>query len=98
MSSLFTLLSTTPESLAKLQYDSLKAHAIVVLQSALRNVTQDTPDKIKTFHSPAGDGYGRDNDCIDFAYPGTDEPLDIKEITEKLLHLKELTDHKKKGK
>lgn len=96
MMDLDKLLKTTPESLAKLQYDLLKDHAISVLRKALTLMEKGEPEKIAVFFSPAGGGGGCDNHCIDFSIPGSGVTLDIEEVTERLISLKNIIQKGKK--
>lgn len=89
-----SLLETTPQSLAKLQHDELKKHAIAVLLRVADLIGDEKYDEVDshTFYSPSGDGYGMDNNCIDFKV-GEDHK-DILDIVEKLRTLKALSEIK----
>lgn len=83
------IMETTPETLARVQYDALQKHVISILQLALINVSNhkgvgDTP----TFYSPAGDGMGMDNTCIDFAYKSGTDGLDFADVCSELMRLR----------
>jgi hypothetical protein len=83
-----TLMSTKPEDLAELQYQQLNKHIIRILEQVTNYVRNESYDEIKKMlsHSPAGDGYGLDNDFINFTYLDT-ESMDILEVIEKLERL-----------
>ena len=82
------MLKLTPESLAKAQYDELKKHALQVLSEVSSLIYEDkfgSLDKF-TFFSPSGDGYGLDNNCINF---GTDDEVkDIADVVNRLVELR----------
>jgi hypothetical protein len=90
------LLKTTPETLAVEQHDALKAHVINVLESTLKAVKDEYYSAIQelTIDSPAGDGYGCDNNFINFGYEDN-KPLDICEVMERLIELKKIAKKKK---
>lgn len=83
-------LKLTPESLAKVQLDALKAHAVGILNTVSKFIQSEEWDKINSMlkKSPAGDGTGMDNCFIDFKFSGVDSGDDIYELTSKLKHLK----------
>lgn len=85
---LHELMSTTPESLAEKQRNALEAHIIRRLTLAIEHVKSRkyTDLKALTFSSPAGDGYGMDNDCIDFAW----DPKDCADILQAYNRLEQL--------
>ncbi len=88
-----TLLSTTPESLAQAQHDALQAHVLQVLDYWVRAIKDRKygDDEIPaTFASPAGDSYGLDNVCIDFAPPGVTTDMDISDVLTRLEELNKL--------
>ena len=67
---LVELLATTPEDLAKKQFEALKMDAIATLRKVAELIKANKFDEISalTEHSPAGDCMGRDNDYIMFHY------------------------------
>lgn len=85
------LMSTQPEELAEKQHKHLKDHVIGTLKKAVMLIEDENYSEIDNmlFHSPAGDGYGFDNDCIDFRISGVSEPMDIGEVTDWLKKLKD---------
>ena len=84
------LMTTTPESLAKLQHDTLKAHFLDVLKSIQDAIQHEeyNEEDLPLFNSPAGDGWGLDNVCIDFSYAGHSDPIDIQEALTMLRKLR----------
>jgi len=90
------LMTTTPQNLAERQLEALSAHAIGILKALIESIkVKNFKDVPLTFFSPAGDGYGRDNYCINFAY-NKDETMDIAELMEKLELLRLLCAEKPK--
>jgi hypothetical protein len=63
------LLDTSPETLAIAQKKALSAHVCARLSQIMDAIHQGRYDEVRklTFESPAGDGMGSDNTCIDFA-------------------------------
>lgn len=86
--SLSDLMETNIYSLAQRQYDALKANTLNKLALAYQLVKEDKLDQIEalTHFSPAGDGYGADNDFINFGW-NEEYPKDIVEVTEILQDL-----------
>ena len=83
------LMETTPETLARAQYDALQKHVLTILEQAATNVANhkgvgDTP----VFFSPAGDDMGLDNTCIDFAYKIGTDGLDFNAVCTELMRLR----------
>jgi hypothetical protein len=89
------LLKTTPETLAVEQHAALKEHVIKVLESTLQAVKDEYYSAIQelTIDSPAGDGYGCNNNFINFGYNEKD-PLDICDVMERLIELKKIAKKK----
>jgi hypothetical protein len=87
------LMTVTPESLAKLQHDTLKKHFLQVLESIQIAIEKEKydPEKLTLFASPSGDGWGLDSTCIDFGYEGCSDPIDIGEALQMLNRLKNLS-------
>lgn len=83
------IMSITIENLAKTQHDALKRHVINVLDTVKKCIEKEQYDQIEdlTFESPAGDGWGLDNQVIDFSYKD-DENMDITEVAWLLNNLK----------
>lgn len=85
------LMETSVDTLAKRQFDALKAHVVKVLQDAAYNINACQFDKIPTFYSPGGDDAGCDNTCLDFSWCETQGPyLDIGNVISKLKELKKV--------
>ena len=82
------LMLTSPSSLAEVQLKSLKAHVIAVLKSAIKDINENRfiANSIPISHSPAGDGYGCENNFIDFGYDVNE--MDISEALCELDRLK----------
>jgi hypothetical protein len=87
-------LRITPESLAKEQYDALKAHSISVLENIIELIKTENYSMIDSLleTSPAGDGYGRDNHYINFGHIDyyNQYGADIREVVDRLMGLKKL--------
>lgn len=91
------LLKTTPESLAKEQHDALKAHVLATLDEFRARIDAENYKgaEMLTYNSPAGDGWGSDDTCINFSYDGTNDTADLGAVLERLKALKELSSMKK---
>ena len=87
------LMNLNVSNLAKAQHEELKKHVIHVLEKVLDAVKDEKYDDIKdmTFESPSGDGWGMDNDCINFSYSNGDK-MDVMEVVYELKRLKEIGD------
>jgi len=85
-SALNVLMATTPETLASRQYDCLHAATIARLEEVImllkKHDLKEISDNLLQ-HSPAGDGYGEENDYIKFEN-GTKIDADLGEILELL--------------
>lgn len=86
------LLAIDTATLRQCQADALKRHIIEKLEKIIRLVKFNRFDEIKaeTLFSPAGDGYGCDNNYINFGIRELGEEwenLDIVEICERLQKL-----------
>jgi len=94
-----TLLDTRPENLAEAQHKALRAHVAATLNIIRERVLDGRYDLVREmlFDSPAGDGMGSDNVCINFDYTGDKraEPLDISMVLDRLEQLRNLTLPKK---
>lgn len=92
------LMETSPENLAKLQYNELKAFAVITLENVLAYLKQENFEIIRNkylFDSPAGDGHGSDNRCIDFSYDDKQTySTDIGDILDTLEGLKKIMNEK----
>jgi len=86
--SLHDFMVATPQSLAKQQHDLLLAHTLSVLDRARDAIKCGKYDDVDTFYSGSGDGYGSDNDCLQFSYTEGEN----KDILMTLNKLKELHD------
>lgn len=85
------IMSLTVENLAKEQHNALKKHVINVLDKVKQYIEYEKYTEIEnlTFESPAGDGWGLDNQVINFGYKECEE-LDITEVVYILKKLKEI--------
>lgn len=90
MTELDQLLATSPEDLAKLQHDELQNHTLNVLRTMSDYIKAGDYQAAEdmTFHSPAGDEMGCDNDCIQFTYD-PEQDMDILDVVERLGTLQE---------
>ncbi len=93
------LLSTTPETLAREQYDALTAAVVSRLGKLAGRVQRGELEEASAvlFNSPAGDGHGCENACIDFSEMlercGVDGcTTDIGDVLGKLHDLKRVLD------
>jgi len=87
------LMAATPESIAKIQYDALQAHVLQVLNKIETAVMDADYESVwaATFSSPAGDGHGMDNSCINFTYiEGEGDVMDIGDACNRLEELRKL--------
>lgn len=85
------LMSTTPESLAKLQIKELKDFTIKKLRNIATLIQDGKFDEVKDYlkFSPDGDGYGTDKYFINFDYDNSNagEGTDLSEIIDRLKNL-----------
>lgn len=74
----------------KIKYESLKLYIIDVLKRVIDIVDKENFDLLKEyiFESPAGDGYGLDNNCIEFGGIMGKNDIDIYEAIEQLKSFK----------
>jgi len=86
---LMKIMGIEPHNIASSQLNALEQHAVSILKTVIRNLSTGNYDSIEamTSHSPAGDGYGLDNNYIDFGYDG-ENSIDIYELCQKLKSLK----------
>jgi hypothetical protein len=87
------LMKTTPESLAKKQHEHLKKFVIKKIEVILDIIKQENYEEVEHFtsYSPSGDGYGLDNNFINFSYSNSEEnALDIIEVVDELKYLKNI--------
>ena len=86
------ILKVTPESLAETQHKQLKEYIINVLTTVLKLIENEDYDTVSKYtnSSPAGDGYGLDNDFIDFKL-GDQYGTDILSAVSKLKSLKTIS-------
>lgn len=85
------LMAATPESIAKLQYEALQVHVLQVLNRIETAVMAADYESVwaATFLSPARDGYGMDNSCINFTYiEGEGNVMDIGDVCNRLEELR----------
>lgn len=86
------LMEIDVKNLAKKQAEYLEAHIISKLEQAISHVKSHDfiSLAIMTSYSPAGDGYGCENNFIDFRYSkNQDDGLDILEVSKILENLLE---------
>jgi hypothetical protein len=89
--SLTRLLETSPETLAKLQSDAIKEHAISILERAILLIKEDRYDDLREMlvSSPSGDCMGTDHFFIDFVWDvDANDGVDLEEVTTLLEQLK----------
>jgi len=82
------------KEIARLQFEELYDHSMQILRDVLQCLGNKKYNDIKkmTFFSPAGDGYGLDNSCLNF---GTiEEPIDIFEMVETLQNFEKIMKQK----
>lgn len=94
------LMETTPETLAARQRDALIEHVVARLDAVRDGIKKGSFSSVYEilFDSPAGDGYGSDNRCINFDYSGSDHGvLDIGEIVNEIDRLNDLCGDAKLG-
>ena len=74
----------------KIKFNKLKEFSVKRLKMVVNLIEQDKFDEIKPFtqSSPSGDGYGCDNDFIDFSEVCGHNSLDIIELCSELKILK----------
>lgn len=77
----------------KIKFNKLKEFAVNRLKTIANLIEQDKFDEIKPFtqSSPSGDGYGCDNDFIDFSEVCGYNSLDIIELCFELQNFKTLS-------
>lgn len=93
------LLKTTPETLASEQHKALKCHVVERLETVLQAIRDENYKYIGklTSNSPAGDGYGNDNNFIEFGFDSS-ASMDISEAVDLLMSLKTISENKPKNK
>lgn len=84
------LMDTRVDDLAKRQHDALKQHTLAILDKATKAIMREDYNAAigMLFVSPAGDGYGLDNQCINFSFKSGDHITDFGEIVITLTALK----------
>ena len=77
-----------PRALAQEQYDAYKKYIVAKLDEVKEKILEEEYTEIEglTARSPAGDGWGRDNNFIDFGFDK--EPKDILEAANYLAFLR----------
>ena len=83
-----------PQQISKIQYEKMKLHLLEKIETIRKLINQEASgEELRTqlFFSPAGDGMGCDNYCIDFGWDnhGMNEEMDLKEALDTLRYLKE---------
>lgn len=73
------LLEINADNLKQRQFEALKQHGIDLLLHIVDLLRKNDFEGIRkfTFYSPAGDGMGSDNNCLDFDWSGDHEGTDI---------------------
>jgi len=79
------LMRVDPDSLRMLQYKAYKAHVCGILHKVLDAIDSDNVEAIKgltglMMHSPAGDGWGEDNWCLNFGVAGAGDGMDNMDV------------------
>ena len=82
------LLNTTPEELARKQYEALEAHVLNTLDTVKTCIKARSWDDIPMAFSPAGDDMGCDNYFIDFKL--SQYGTDIAEVVNRLKELEKI--------
>lgn len=77
-----------PRALAKEQYDAYRKYIVAKLDEVKTKILEEEYAEIEglTARSPAGDGYGCDNDFIDFGFDK--EAMDISDASNYLAYLR----------
>lgn len=91
-----TLLETTAENLAEAQLEELRKHVAQQLSHIINCIMTDKYDDVRKllFTSPAGDGYGEENQCISFNPAlNKDEPWDIGRVLNRMEELSTAIKH-----
>lgn len=93
MTRLSDLMGANPNTIYKKQHAEFKKHVEGILAVALQDVQRGLYDlpHVETFESPAGDGMGMDNVCINFHYD-LESPKNTMDIFEAMQLLKDLRD------
>lgn len=81
--------------IAKIKYKALREESIKTLRIIIGLISNEQYDKVKDFtkHSSSGDGYGSENDYIDFSdITGTE--MDIITLCDLLEELKQIINKK----
>ena len=84
------ILSIDANNLKQKQFEALKQHGIDVLTEIIDLLKKDKFDDIRqrTFYSPAGDGVGSNNNCIEFNWCNDKDSVDIDSYLDTLESLK----------
>lgn len=80
------IMSIDAHTLAQTQFKALQSHALEIVDKLKLAIEKCDLDLVPIFESPAGDGYGKDNLCINFSY--NEEEMDINDLMNKLAELK----------
>jgi hypothetical protein len=81
------VMNISVENLAEVQLKVLKQHVLDTLKNVMNCIEHDSYTEVEllTFYSPAGDGDGVDNHCINFGWDK--EEKDILQVCGILAHL-----------
>ncbi len=84
------LMSINADNLKEKQFNVLKEHGISLLRNIIGLINENKFEEIEryTFYSPAGDGMGSDNNCINFDYTDDQDGMDISSYVDLLISLK----------
>lgn len=83
-SALREIMSINVDNLREKQYQAFKAHVVGVLNKITRLIQNDDFNAVMemTRHSAAGDGYGAENDYINFGFDSDRESMRKLDIAE----------------
>ena len=92
MANLQDILNINVDTLKATQYKAIKDHALKVLRDVTKALNEDKLDVCKEHleSSPSGDGYGCDNQFIDFSWKGCPDSCDGYDLGSILEMLEEL--------
>ena len=83
-----TIMEIDVDNLKQKQLEALKNHTINILETIIDHIQLSEFDEVRNYldFSPAGDGYGKDNYFINFAYTEDDE-MDLGDMLDKMISL-----------